>query len=95
MVEWNGSADIADWEFLYDPRVEALKAKVSLFGGTPAASGSGSLGSGFAPANGINAPATAPATFATPAAGSGTGAPASGTGTAAPAAGVPPAVNSQ
>ena len=44
LVEWNGSENIEDWEFLYDPRVELLKAKVSLFGGSPAASGNGSLG---------------------------------------------------
>jgi hypothetical protein len=50
LVEWNGSENIEDWEFLYDPRVEMLKAKVSIFGGTPATSGNGSLGSGFAPA---------------------------------------------
>ncbi len=52
LVEWNGSADISAWEFLYDPRVEMLKAKVSLFGGSPAANGSGSLGGGFAPIGG-------------------------------------------
>lgn len=52
LVEWNGSENIEDWEFLYDPRVEMLKAKVSIFGGTPATSGNGSLGSGFAPAGG-------------------------------------------
>ncbi len=52
LVEWNGSENIEQWEFLYDPRVELLKAKVSLFGGSPAASGSGSLGSGFKPADG-------------------------------------------
>jgi type II secretory pathway pseudopilin PulG len=34
------------WEFIYDPRIEQLKANVSIFGGGPAtASGSGSLGS--------------------------------------------------
>ncbi len=43
IVAWNGSDDIAKWEFLYDPRVELLKAKVSLFGGSPAATGNGSL----------------------------------------------------
>ena len=63
MIEWNGVAEIHEWEFLYDPRVELLKQKVSLFGGTPAASGTGSLGSGFnSPGSnvpGINAPATA------------------------------------
>ncbi len=44
LVEWNGSENIEDWEFLYDPRVELLKAKVSIFGGSPAASGNGSFG---------------------------------------------------
>ena len=50
LVEWNGSENIEDWEFLYDPRVEILKAKVSLFGGGPPTVGAGSgnsLGSGF------------------------------------------------
>ena len=71
LVEWNGSADIGDWEFLYDPRVEALKAKVSILGGSPAASGSGNISSGFAPAAGITAPTGAAGTFgATPATGS-------------------------
>ncbi len=87
LVEWNGSANIEEWEFLYDPRVEALKAKVSLFGGAPAATGSGSIGSGFAPAAGINAPAGAPGTF---------GAPATGTaGSATPATGTAPSANPQ
>ena len=80
-VEWNGSEDIAQWEFLYDPRVELLKAKVSLFGGTPAANGSGSLGSGFAPVSGTTGLGAAPST------GLGNG---SGAGTsAAPAAPAP------
>lgn len=52
LVEWNGSENIEDWEFLYDPRVEMLKAKVSIFGGTPASSGNGSLGSGFGSVSG-------------------------------------------
>jgi len=51
LVEWNGSENIEDWEFLYDPRVELLKAKVSLLGGSPAASGS--LGSGFNSGTGL------------------------------------------
>lgn len=54
LVEWNGSENIEDWEFLYDPRVEALKQKVSIFGGTPAASGNGSLGSGFGSTSGAS-----------------------------------------
>ncbi len=54
LVEWNGSENIEDWEFLYDPRVELLKAKVSLFGGGgPATGSSNSLGSGFAPSSGL------------------------------------------
>lgn len=54
LVEWNGSANIEEWEFLYDPRVELLKAKVSIFGGGPPTVGSGSMGSGFGPATGAN-----------------------------------------
>ncbi len=56
LVEWNGSEDIDKWEFLYDPRVEQMKAQVSLFGGTPAQTGSGSLGGGFAPISGTSTP---------------------------------------
>jgi type II secretory pathway pseudopilin PulG len=90
LVEWNGSADIADWEFLYDPRVEALKAKVSIFGGSPAASGSGNIGSGFAPAAGINGPTGAAGTFgATPTPGSTS----PGTGAVGSPITVPPATN--
>ena len=60
-VEWNGSENIEDWEFLYDPRVELLKAKVSLFGGSPAASGNGSLGAlPTATSTSIFAPSTSP-----------------------------------
>ena len=33
------------WEFLYDPRIEQMKAKASLFGGAPTASGPSGLGS--------------------------------------------------
>ncbi|MGI4855172.1 MAG: hypothetical protein ACRYF4_14135 [Janthinobacterium lividum] len=66
LVEWNGSENIQDWEFLYDPRVELLKAKVSIFGGSPAASGSGSLGGSigagstsiFAPTSGSSSSGT-------------------------------------
>ncbi len=54
LVEWNGSENIEDWEFLYDPRVEQMKARVSLFGGSPASVG-GSLGGGFKAADGSTA----------------------------------------
>jgi type II secretory pathway pseudopilin PulG len=90
LVEWNGSANIEEWEFLYDPRVELLKAKVSLLGGTPAANGTGSLGSGFAPANGINAPGGGIPGSSTP--GTGFGSP---TSPAPPASGSPTAAPSQ
>ena len=33
------------WEFIYDPRIEQLKAKASLFGGGPATAGGSTLGS--------------------------------------------------
>jgi type II secretory pathway pseudopilin PulG len=33
------------WEFIYDPRIEQLKAKASLFGGGPATSSGSNLGS--------------------------------------------------
>jgi len=71
------------WEFLYDPRIEQLKAQASLFGGAPAAGSAGSLGSAAGNASGFGG---------TPTGGSGTGSgigsstgfgssPASGTGT--------------
>jgi type II secretory pathway pseudopilin PulG len=89
LVEWNGSEDIDKWEFLYDPRVEQLKQQVSLFGGSPATSGSGSLGGGFAPISGTSTPGSAvgPAGGgitggSTP--GSSTGTNGSSTGTTAP-----------
>ena len=92
LVEWNGSADIGDWEFLYDPRVEALKAKVSLFGGTPAASGSGTLGGGFAPVSGATGNVgNAPAGFGSTATPSNTG----GAGVSTPTTGSPTAPNTQ
>lgn len=43
MVEWNGSANIEDWEFLYDHRTWLMKQQVSIFGGSIGQSGSGSL----------------------------------------------------
>jgi hypothetical protein len=55
------------WEFLYDPRIEQLKAKAALLGGAPSSS-SGSFGSGN-PSN-LNAPSmsspTSPMTPTTP-----------------------------
>jgi type II secretory pathway pseudopilin PulG len=46
IVAVNQKDTYQDWEFLYDPRIEQLKAQVSLFGGGVATGGgSGSLGS--------------------------------------------------
>ena len=89
LVEWNGSANIEDWEFLYDPRVEILRQRVSLFGGAPASPGTGSLGSNSAstfgaPAGSPNGTSPGQGTTATPSGGQpaqGTPPGTSGTGT--------------
>jgi type II secretory pathway pseudopilin PulG len=45
------------WEFLYDPRIEQLKAKSSLLGGGPPSTGVGGLGTATgATGNGLNGP---------------------------------------
>ena len=55
VIVLNEQTTYKDWEFLYDPRIEQLKAKVNLFGGgvaSTSATGLGSastLGSGTAP----------------------------------------------
>ncbi len=87
IVEWNGSANIEDWEFLYDPRVEALKQKVSIFGGTPAESGTGSLGTAGGSTNGLgsNTPSFGPSSgSSTSGSSSGSGSSGTGTGTNTP-----------
>ncbi|WP_433973499.1 type II secretion system protein [Tunturiibacter lichenicola] len=87
------------WEFIYDPRIEQLKANVSMFGGGPAtASGSGSLGSagsmnsgtgatggtGFGSTPGSGFGSTPSSGFgSTPSSGFGSS-PTSGTGTSSP-----------
>jgi type II secretory pathway pseudopilin PulG len=50
------------WEFIYDPRIEQLKAKASLFGGGPATSSGSTLGSaaGDASPGMSGAPTTSP-----------------------------------
>ena len=42
------------WEFLYDPRIEQLKAKASLFGGAPSAGSATGLGSAGSSGTGSN-----------------------------------------
>ncbi len=46
MVVLNEQTTYPTWEFIYDPRIEALKAKVNLLGGGMASSGASSFGSG-------------------------------------------------
>jgi type II secretory pathway pseudopilin PulG len=41
----NEQTTYATWEFLYDPRIEQMKAKASIFGGGPASTSASSLGS--------------------------------------------------
>jgi type II secretory pathway pseudopilin PulG len=41
----NEQTTYATWEFIYDPRIEQLKAKASLFGGGPASASGTGLGS--------------------------------------------------
>ena len=69
IVEPNEQTTYQTWEFLYDPRIEQLKAKASLFGGTPTASGSSGLGSAtgnISPGMGGSTPgATTPGTTTT------------------------------
>jgi type II secretory pathway pseudopilin PulG len=81
-VAVNQKSNYQDWEFLYDPRIEQLKANVSIFGGGIATGGSSS-GLGSTPAsNGISGFGSTPgqpASGATP----GTGTPGT-TGTTTP-----------
>ena len=63
VVEWNGSANIEDWEFLFDPRVLAIKQQVSLQGGSPAQNGNGSFGSVNGNTNGLGS--NTPSSFGT------------------------------
>jgi type II secretory pathway pseudopilin PulG len=76
IVEPNEQTTYQTWEFLYDPRIEQLKAKASLLGGAPTAAGSSGLGSatgnispGMGGAPGTTSPGTTtttPGTTTTP-----------------------------
>jgi type II secretory pathway pseudopilin PulG len=67
ITDLNEQTTYQTWEFLYDPRIEQLKAKAALLGGAPSSS-SGSFGSGN-PSN-LNSPSmnspTSPTSPATP-----------------------------
>jgi type II secretory pathway pseudopilin PulG len=72
IVVLNEQTTYQTWEFLYDPRIEQLKAQASLFGGAPAAGSAGSLGSAAGNASGFGG--TSPMGSGTsPGLGSGTG----------------------
>lgn len=61
LVEWNGSENIEDWEFLYDHRTWLLKQRVSIFGGSVGQGGSGGFGSpGAATGIGTSSPQAQP-----------------------------------
>ena len=45
IIEPNEQTTYQTWEFLYDPRIEQLKAKAGLLGGNPTAAGASGLGS--------------------------------------------------
>jgi type II secretory pathway pseudopilin PulG len=61
----NEQTDYSTWEFIYDPRIEQLLAKVSLFGGGVASQSSGSLGSasGLSGTNSTNGFGSSSGTF--------------------------------
>jgi hypothetical protein len=90
IVVLNEQTTYNTWEFIYDPRIEQLKAQSSLFGGGPASSGTGSLGSA-APMNsgtgtgggntGFGSPGTG---FGSPSGSTFGSSPTSGTGTSSP-----------
>ena len=61
MLVVNEMATYQEWEFLYDPRVEQMKAKASLLGGLSSGGGAGGFpGAGLnnATPGGLNAPGT-------------------------------------
>jgi type II secretory pathway pseudopilin PulG len=71
IIDLNEQTTYQTWEFIYDPRIEQLKAKASLFGGGPAtssssstlgsAAGSASAGqSGFSTGGGYSSSPTSP-----------------------------------
>ena len=77
----NQQTNYQDWEFLYDPRIEQLKANVSIFGGG-IATGGASSGLGSAPAStGIGGLGSTPGQ---PASGTGATNPPGTTGTTTP-----------
>jgi type II secretory pathway pseudopilin PulG len=57
----NEQTTYATWEFIYDPRIEQMKAKSNLFGGGPASSSPSSMGSSLmSPSNNGTSPTPTP-----------------------------------
>jgi hypothetical protein len=95
VIENNEQTTYETWEFLYDPRVEAMKAKTSLLGGAPAAAsglggtnGIGGTTPGIGGAPGIGG--TTPGTGGGAGTGTGTGAGTGGGGSTGGAGTQPP-----
>lgn len=60
IVAVNGEDDFEKWEFLYDPRMDQMRAKASLLGGGMSEGGAGAMGSGIngssTPGNSLSSP---------------------------------------
>jgi type II secretory pathway pseudopilin PulG len=92
IIVLNEQTSYNTWEFIYDPRIEQLKAQASLFGGGPStASGTGGLGSASSLTSGTGTNGTGTGFGSTPSSGFGStpssgfgSSPTSGTGTSSP-----------
>ena len=66
IVEWNEQTDYGSWEFLYDPRLDQLKARAAaLNGGGPGSAPGSSLGQPSIPTGLANGPFASPSTSPT------------------------------
>jgi type II secretory pathway pseudopilin PulG len=72
IVVLNEQTTYQTWEFLYDPRIEQLKAQASLFGGASSVGGAGSLGSASSMSSGTGG-TSSPGGFGSSSPGSGFG----------------------
>ncbi|CAN5621177.1 hypothetical protein BH10ACI4_BH10ACI4_24250 [soil metagenome] len=69
ILELNEQTTYETWEFLYDPRIEQMKARASLFGGGVTAANAttfGAAGSGISPATSTPTPTTPTGSTPTP-----------------------------
>lgn len=56
IVEYNEQTTLESWEFLYDPRLDQLKAKAAALNGGPGSTPANSLGGGFGQPGAFGAP---------------------------------------